>query len=236
MTQGGRTAYDVAHHYDDAYFADLAARYRTRSRFARRRIANVFSLLGDVAGSTLADLGCGMGTFTVEAAARGAFAVGVDPAPAAVRAARTVADAERVADAHFVRGDAVALPLCDAAVDVVLAADLTEHLDDVTLARVLREAARVLRQGGRLVVYTPERQHVIERLRSAGIMRQDPSHIGVRSAAQLARAVESAGLTITRSRWLPSHLPGLSLAERALARWVPLLRRRIGIVATRNAQ
>jgi SAM-dependent methyltransferase len=84
----GPTAYDVADHYDDAYFEDLAARYRTRNRFARRRIDNVFSLVPDVAGLVLADLGCGMGTFTLEAAARGAFAVGVDPASAAVRAAR----------------------------------------------------------------------------------------------------------------------------------------------------
>ena len=68
----GKTAYDVFDHYDDAYFADLAARYRTRSRFARQRIANVFSLLPDVRGKRVIDVGCGMGTFTFEAAARGA--------------------------------------------------------------------------------------------------------------------------------------------------------------------
>ena len=44
----GRTAYDVAGHYDAGYYADLAARYRTRNRFARQRIANVLSLLTDL--------------------------------------------------------------------------------------------------------------------------------------------------------------------------------------------
>jgi SAM-dependent methyltransferase len=117
---------------------------------------------------------------------------------------------------------------------VVLAADLTEHLDDVTLARVLREAARVLRPGGRLVLYTPDRQHVFERLRDIGVLRQDPSHIGLRSGRELASAVASAGFTVTTLRWLPSHLPGLDLAERVLARRVPLLRRRIGLVAVRS--
>jgi hypothetical protein len=67
------TAYDVAEHYDEAYFADLTARYRTRNRFARRRISNVLSLLPELAGATLLDVGCGMGTFTVETAARGAM-------------------------------------------------------------------------------------------------------------------------------------------------------------------
>lgn len=233
MTKRELTAYDVADHYDEAYFADLSARYRTRNRFARRRIANVFSLVPGVAGRTLVDLGCGMGTFTIEAAGRGATAIGVDPAPAAVRAASMVAAAEEAHAAHFVRADAVRLPLHDAAADIVLAADLTEHLDDVTLARILREAFRVLVPGGSLVLYTPDRQHVFERLRDRGVMKQDPSHIGVRSAGELRAAVETAGFDVERAVWLPSHLPGLDLAERLLARVVPLLRRRIGLVASR---
>jgi SAM-dependent methyltransferase len=236
MKRGHLTAYDVAEHYDEAYFADLTARYRTRTRFARRRISNVLSLLPELGGVTLLDVGCGMGTFTVETAARGAHAVGIDPAAAAVHAAAGVAAAAGYPSARFVRGDAANLPVCDGCADVVLAADLTEHLDDVTLARVLREAARALRPGGVLVVYTPERQHFLERLREAGIMRQDPSHIGVRTAAALRAAIESAGLAVRRQEWLPSHVPMLSLAERSLGRWMPLLRRRIGIVAERAAE
>jgi SAM-dependent methyltransferase len=237
MSRRELTAYDVADHYDDAYFADLAGRYRNRNRFARRRIANVFSLLPEPSGRTLVDLGCGMGTFTIEAASRGARAVGVDPAPAAVRAAAAVAEAEAMRGAEgargarFLRADAALLPLRSGSADLVLAADLTEHLDDVTLGRIIREAARVLRADGRLVLYTPDRQHIFERLRDRGIMKQDPSHIGVRSAAELAQAVESAGFTVERLEWLPSHLPVLEVAERGLARWVPLLRRRIGLVA-----
>jgi ubiquinone/menaquinone biosynthesis C-methylase UbiE len=234
MTRKALTAYDVAGHYDDAYFADLAHRYRSRNRFARRRIANVFSLMPGLAGRSLLDLGCGMGTFTIEAAERGAAAVGIDPAPAALHAARNVAALEGATTAVFVQGDAVHLPLRNASTDIVLAADLTEHLDDVTLARVLREAGRVLRPDGRLVLYTPDRQHLFERLREAGVMKQDPSHIGVRTAAELRLAVEAAGFVVDRVRWLPSHLPVLALAERMLAAHVPLLRRRTGLVAHRG--
>jgi SAM-dependent methyltransferase len=234
MTRRKLTAYDVAEHYDEAYFADLSSRYRTRNRFARRRLDNVFTLLPALPGRTLVDLGCGMGTFTIEAAGRGAAAFGVDPAPAAVHAAAAVAAAEGAQHARFIRADAAALPLRDASADVVLAADLTEHLDDVTLARILREAWRTLKPDGRLVLYTPDRHHVFERLRDRGIMKQDPSHIGVRSAAELAAAADNAGFEVERLAWLPSHLPLLSQAERYLARWVPLLRRRIGLVARRR--
>jgi SAM-dependent methyltransferase len=238
----GPTAYDVADRYDDAYFQDLADRYLRRSRFARRRVANVLSLLPPLRGARVLDLGCGMGTFTLEAARLGAQALGIDLAPAALPAAAHVA--ERVAEggdgtsgkARFVRADAARLPITGNSLDLVLAADFTEHLDETTLRTVLKEAVRVLRPQGRLVLYTPSPTHLLERLRAKGILHdQDPSHIGMRTREQLVDAVRQAGFDVVHTTFLPSHLPGLELAERAFARWIPLLRRRIGIVATRPA-
>ncbi len=227
----GPTAYDVAGHYDAGYYADLAARYRARNRFARQRVANVLSLLPPLDGSVLVDIGCGMGTFTIEAAQRGARALGVDFAAEALPAAAAVARAEGMLCAWFTRADAVRMPLADGGTDVVVAADVTEHLDDATLQGVLRDVHRILRPGGAFIVYTPENSHLFERLRDAGMMKQDPSHIGVRTAHELAGALRSAGFDVAVVRWLPSHLPVLNLLERAFARWVPWLRRRIGIVA-----
>ncbi len=227
----GPTAYDVAHHYDEAYYADLAERYTRRTRFARTRIRNVLSLLPPIGGRTVVDLGCGMGTFTLESARLGAVAVGVDPAPAALEAARRVAALRQTRSVLFVRADAADLPLAARSADVVLAADLVEHLDDATLRRVLGEAARVLKTEGVLVLYTPDRGHLFEVLRRVGILRDgDPSHIGLRSAGELAAVVEEAGFEVVSVRSLPSHLPGWSLVERAFAPWLPALRRRIGLV------
>lgn len=231
----GPTAYDVAEHYDDAYYADLADRYARRSRFARQRVANVLSLLPPLEGRRVVDIGCGMGTFAIECARRGAVALGVDPAPAALPAARRVAKAEGVRGASFVRADGVRLPLADGSMDLALAADVTEHLDEATLASLLAEAARVLRPGGRLVLYTPSPTHIFERLRDSRLMKPDPSHIGLRPAEELVAAVQRAGLRVERVAFLPSHLPVWNRLERALGRWVGALRRRIGIVAVREA-
>ena len=63
------------------------------------------------------------------------------------------------------------------------------------------------------------------------ILKADPSHIGLRSAAELTRAIERAGFRVSSVSYPPSHVRGLDLLERAFARWVPLLRRRIGLVA-----
>lgn len=230
-----KTAYDVFDHYDEAYFADLSARYRTRNRFARRRIANVFSLVPELKGKRLLDIGCGMGTFTLEAATRGALSVGVDLAPAGIAAAQRMAREEGVAGASFSLADAAQLPIRSGGAEVIIAADFTEHLDDDTLTRVLNEISRVARTGATLVIYTPESSHLFERLRDRGILlEQEPSHIGIRSAAELAAAAQRAGFVVQRITYLPSHLPVWNLLERAFARWVPLLRRRIGLVAVKT--
>jgi SAM-dependent methyltransferase len=231
------TAYDVSDHYDDAYFADLSARYRTRNRFARQRIANVFSLLPNVRELRVLDIGCGMGTFTFEAATRGArYALGLDMASSGIAAAARIAREDRVERCSFLQADAAFLPVRTAGVDVAIAADFTEHLDDETLRRVLREASRSVKPGGKLVIYTPEANHIFERLRDRGILlEQEPSHIGIRSADELARFTRQAGFEIEGVRYLPSHLPLWNLLERAFGRWIPLLRRRIGLVARKTA-
>jgi cyclopropane fatty-acyl-phospholipid synthase-like methyltransferase len=232
----GKTAYDVSAHYDEAYFADLSERYRTRNRFARQRIANVFSLVPDVRGLRVLDIGCGMGTFTLEAAQRGAqYALGLDLAASGIGAAARMARDEGVERCSFLLADAARLPVATAAADAAIAADFTEHLDDETLRRVLREAARALRPGGRLILYTPEASHLFERLRDRGVLlEQEPSHIGIRSAEELARFARDAGFAIEHVTYLPSHLPLWNLLERAFARWIPLLRRRIGLVASKG--
>ena len=230
------TAYDVADHYDEAYFKDLSARYRKRNRFARQRIRNVFSMLPQLRGKQLLDVGCGMGTFTLEAAAHGACALGVDLAPAGIAAATRMARETNTAGAHFTRADAASLPLATASMDLAVAADFTEHLDDTTIARVFAELARVLRPGGTLIIYTPAASHLFEQLRERGILlQQEPSHIGVRTAAQLGTVAERAGFAVEHIRYLPSHLPVWNLLERAFGTWVPLLRRRIGMIAHKPA-
>src|SRR5690606_29681951 len=169
----GRTAYDVAGHYDAGYYEDLAARYRTRNRFARQRIANVLSLLPPLDGRVLVDVGCGMGTFTVEAAHRGARARGIDFAPEALPAAAAVAGAGGAGRGWFTGGEAVPTPVRGATAAVGGAAAPTERLGGATRRGVPSDVRRVLRSGGTCAVYTPASSHLFERLRDAGMMKQD---------------------------------------------------------------
>ncbi len=96
-------------------------------------------------GSVLVDVACGGGLLAPHVARLGHRHVGVDLSPTAVPLAREHG-------VQAVRGDALALPLADGCADVVVAGEVLEHVTDLPLA--VREACRVLRPGGTLVVDT----------------------------------------------------------------------------------
>jgi SAM-dependent methyltransferase len=94
------------------------------------------------AGLTL-DVGCGEGRVARDLAALGHRVVALDAAPTMAR--RT---AEAGGLAGVLRADATALPLPDAATDLVVAFMSLHDMDD--MAGAVREIGRVLRPGGRL--------------------------------------------------------------------------------------
>lgn len=96
-------------------------------------------------GAVLVDLGCGAGLLAPHIAAKGYRHIGVD----------LVVSGLRQAAAHGVtpvRGDVTAVPLADGCADVVAAGEILEHVADLPAA--VREACRLLRPGGRLVIDT----------------------------------------------------------------------------------
>jgi SAM-dependent methyltransferase len=103
------------------------------------------TLVGSGPGRCL-DLGCGTGTWVPLLAELGWTVSGVDLSEDQLRVARENVGA--VAD-ELLQGDATALPFEDASFDVVVAALVHTDFDDYDAA--LREAARVLRPGGRFV-------------------------------------------------------------------------------------
>lgn len=106
-------------------------------------------------GKRVLDLGCGSGYGTARIAKVASHVQGVDVSEEAVAYARQRYPAANLAFDR-IHADS-ALPFGDKTFDVVLSFQVIEHVSDD--ARYLAEAARVLADGGRLVLITPDRLH-----------------------------------------------------------------------------
>jgi ArsR family transcriptional regulator len=98
----------------------------------------------------VADVGCGEGYLTLEAARWARRVVAIDRSAAVLARARQLAERRKITNVTWKRGEIEKLPLPDRSIDVVLLSQTLHHAADP--ARVLREAARVLRPGGRVLI------------------------------------------------------------------------------------
>lgn len=107
-------------------------------------------LLGDVAGREVLEVGCGAAQAARWLTAQGARVTALDISMAQLRTARRLDASTGVTAGWLLQADAQSLPLADASYDVVVSAfgGIPFVADS---AGVMRECARVLRPGGRLV-------------------------------------------------------------------------------------
>jgi 2-polyprenyl-3-methyl-5-hydroxy-6-metoxy-1,4-benzoquinol methylase len=134
------------------------------------------------------DVGCGRGEFLLACRERGIEARGVDTNE------RSVADLKaRGADVSL-----AAIPECftsiePASLGSVLAMHVVEHLPVDALFALFRESARVLREGGLLMIETPNAESMIV---SASDFWRDPTHLAPRHAAALTVLAREHGFAI----------------------------------------
>jgi SAM-dependent methyltransferase len=157
--QGSREA-----EQDRRRLRDVVARRRSRSQeffstaagqwsglrrrlFGQRfEVQALVSLLGP--DWTIGDLGCGTGELTETLAAGAGRVIAVDDSPAMLEAARGRLDGRGNVDLR--QGRIESLPIADAELDVATLILVLHYLPEPAAA--IREAARTLRPGGRLLV------------------------------------------------------------------------------------
>jgi SAM-dependent methyltransferase len=208
----------------DAHAADWVEWARTEGHdhfFWRMSLPALLELMPEPGRRLTLDLGCGEGRLSRVLAARGHRMVGIEASPALAAAAR---EADPSIDVHV--ADAAALPLPDGVADIVVASMVLMNLDD--LGSAMREVARVLAPGGRLVAsivhpfnsprlgdYFEPHAYPEERVRGG---LRTTFHDMHRPLEAYARALEDAGLRIDALRE-PVPDDAYVAAHPEVARW-----------------
>lgn len=224
----GREYYDSSDYFEGSgadHIVDVD------SPFQRYRLDKVLSIHTPSPGDRVLDLGCGWGTFSFALAERGLDVVGVDFSRRSIEFCEQRKTERGTPNLRFVCADAGDTGLEGEAYDLVIAADLFEHLYPDDSERVAREAYRLLKPGGRFSTWTPHRGHLLEVLKNRDlILKRDVTHVDYKSMARMQDLLRDAGFHIERAYYAESHVPVLRVAERCLQPWVPMLRRRIAVL------
>jgi ubiquinone/menaquinone biosynthesis C-methylase UbiE len=132
--------YEVSRGYDA-----WAPRYDAPNPAVETDETEVHSLLADVKGRVALDAACGTGRHSAHLSERGFDVIGVDSNRSMLAVAKS-----KVPDGDFRLGDLTALPVDDAAVDVVVCSLALTHVE--RLEPVVAEFARVVRPGGLVIL------------------------------------------------------------------------------------
>jgi len=149
-----------------------ALRLYQKSPLKRDKVRALISALGKVEGKRCLDLGSDNGVVSLLLRRQGGSWASGDLTPETTEAIRSLVGT----DVHQVAEER--LPFEDQTFDLVVIADMIEHIPDD--GRFIREVARILRPGGRLVVNTPHARRTLLRRLRLSLGQTDEKHGHVR--------------------------------------------------------
>jgi|SRR5579884_3386666 len=175
------------------------------------------------------DVATGGGHTAFALAPYAAEVVALDITPEMLRVAQEEASRRHLSNIRFLEGNALSLPCADASFDLVACRHAAHHFPDIH--RGVREWARVLKPGGKLVLVdsmAPEEPEIEVFLNDIETLR-DPSHVHNYRHSEWLSLLSEVGLTVSSTRqWgIVLDIPSWTQRMRTPAEVVQVIEQRL---------
>ena len=217
------------------YFAGIAMRWdQERSLHASDDTveAAIVDMLGPGTYRSFLDIGTGTGRMLQLLGNRAAYSVGLDSSHSMLAVARANLERAEVRGADLRQGDAYSPPFGNDSFDLIVIHQVLHFLDDP--ARAVREAARLLTPGGRLMIvdFAP---HSLE------FLRTDHAHVRLGFRADTVEAwLDQAGLDVATTRAVapppPDGPTDADIERLTVSMWLAKDRRNVAVADTPSVQ
>ena len=153
---------------------------------------------------TVIDVGCGDGGHSYFCARQGAEVLFIDMDDAKLASTEEKVKASPAHAYSAILSDCNPIPLPDASGDVIICAEVLEHVPDPLL--IMKELARVAKPGAHLVVTVPDaRSETLVGATAPDVAFQAPNHIRIFAEGELRKQLLSVGLDIQSEQNLGSY-------------------------------
>jgi len=137
--------------YAEDWWLPSGGMFSSLRGISKFRLALINNWIPEIAELDVVDLGCGGGLLSAPLSRAGSRVTGVDISAGSLAQALNHSDPT----ARYIQSDIRKVPLPNEHADVVILADVLDHIPNYEV--VLREAARLLRPGGRVFINTINR-------------------------------------------------------------------------------
>jgi ubiquinone/menaquinone biosynthesis C-methylase UbiE len=124
------------------------------------RLNGIISIANPKKNDLVLDIGCGSGEIAIQCAKLGADVFGIDVSRDALKLSAEKSQLENV-KLNLLELDSSDLPFRDSLFDLIILADVIEHIDDKILNHLLKECFRLLKSEGRLIIHSEPTKNII---------------------------------------------------------------------------